>query len=113
MHHCRLERKSKTDRTTRSLAGDLGKTENYISAIENGRVLPSMKTFLHYLVVNGFDPEPLTQLSISEFSEGKISGQKKSDLIDRIYQLDEDAVNFLAEQAKVAEGFKLKVKKKP
>lgn len=110
MHRCRQERKEKTNTTVRELAKKIDKTENYVSSIENGREFPSLKTFLHYLLVNNFDIEPLLKLSIkNDCSTTKSS--KKFELVDKIYSLDEDQVIYLVEQAKIAEEFKFKTKK--
>ena len=43
--HCKRERRAKTKTTLRSLSKKLDVSENYLSALENGRVTPSMKTF--------------------------------------------------------------------
>jgi hypothetical protein len=52
MLNCQAERKQKTNTTIRELAKRLGKTENFISSLENGRVYCSFKLFLSYLKVN-------------------------------------------------------------
>ena len=111
MSRCRQERKNKTDSTVREVAKKLGKTENYLSSVENGREFPSLKTFINYLLINNFDIEPLLKLSISEESDSMDLTTQKSELADKIYSLNEDQVIYMVKQAEIAEGFKLKSKK--
>lgn len=103
MSRCRSERKGKTSNTVRALATQLDKTENYISAIENGREFPSMKTFLKYLLINEFDSSPLSSLTIQATDVlGTKLSQEKHALIERIYKLNNSEILFLAEQSRIA-----------
>ena len=104
MAHCRTERKKKTSLTVRSMAHQLDKTENFVSAVENGREIPSLKTFLQYLLISGFDVEPLKSLMIGP-SDGENSplSQNQKVLIEKIYDLNDLEVQFLAEQSTIAQ----------
>lgn len=106
MKHCQEERKTKTDITLRELAKSLGKTENFLSSVENGREFPSMQTFLTYLLILGFETEPLTKLSIPlDSATTKEMEPEKEELINKIYNLESKQVSFLLEQSRVAENF--------
>ena len=110
MQRCKHERKAKTNLSIRELAKRIGKTENYVSSIENGREIPSLRTFLKYLIACDFDTNALKQLSIDQ--EGSSSESRaRETLINKIYSLDENQVHFLVEQTKVSEIFKVKTKK--
>lgn len=110
MSRCRAERKQKANTTVRELARRLGKTENYVSSVENGREFPSLKTFLHYLLINRFDVAPLEGLSIMEETASHPNARKM--LVEAIYSLDSDEVSYLYEQAKLTMQYNLKSKKK-
>lgn len=112
MLHCRAERRAASGRSLRDLAKELGTTENYLSAVENGREMPSLPVLIRYLLINGFDLEPLRTLSIPKKARANDPEVKnKVALIDKIYSLDADQVQFLAEQAKVATNLRLKMKR--
>ena len=98
--------------TVRELAKELGKTENYISSIENGREFPSLKTFLDYLLINGFATTPLTRLCIEKESRTDLELNAKQALVNKIYSLNNSQVSFLSEQAKLVEVFALRQKMK-
>lgn len=102
--NCQKQRKTKTSTSLRDLAKALGKTENYLSAVENGREFPSLQTFLTYLLILGFDLEPLNKLSVPlEAKTTKTLEPEKVALINKIYDLESKQVSFLMEQSKVAE----------
>ena len=108
MLHCKLERKSKTDTSIRNLSKRLGKTENFITSVENGREFPSIRTFLKYLLLNDFEVAPLTRLAIASQTKSSKEDKARSSLIKKIYGLNNDQVEFLVEQSKVSEVFNLK-----
>lgn len=112
MERCRLERRAKTDLTIRTIAKQLDKTENYLSSVEHAREYPSLKTFLEYLLVCGFDTTLLTKLEIPNQPNAPTADKDRAELLRRVYTLDDAAVSFLVEQSKVAEVFNVKVKTK-
>lgn len=112
MQHCRLARKLGPARTVRKLAAELGVSENFVSSVENGRELPSLTLFFKYLIVNNFEVEALKQLKVKAQCLDSNTARSKNELLNKIYALDEDQISFLAEQAKVAEIFKVKTKRK-
>lgn len=106
MAQCRRERKRRAQITVRRLASELAKTENYLSAVENGREFPSLRMFLEYLVVVGFDVSPLTQLSIdSSFKRPAATEKARDELIEKIYTLREHQVSLLLKQADAVKGY--------
>lgn len=110
---CRSQRKSRSRIKIRALASQMGLTENYLSAVENAREFPSLKTFLKYLLLLGFDTKPLENLEIAPEQLNKnIENTEKGELIGKILRLDQDQVSFLIEQAKLAEIFKPRSKGK-
>lgn len=117
MERCRLERRQKTGLTLRALAKQLGKTENYLSSVEHAREIPSLKTFLEYLVAVGFDTQPLCRLEIptasnvessDKRSEAGVEGEVRKKLINKIYSLEPEAVSFLLEQSKLTDVYNFK-----
>ena len=112
MRQCQRERKAKSDLTIRNLSSRLDKTENYLSSIENGREFPSLKTFLHYLLVLGFDVQPLTKLAIDSEQLESAGAQRRSELIEKVDSLDDDQVDFLLEQSRLADTYRVKGKRK-
>lgn len=115
MKGCRMQRKLKGIQTIRALAQELGATENYVSAVENGREFPSLRLFLHYLLLNGFDTGALKTLEITNAAEPKPAiSQKRSKLINQIYKAGPAQLDFLEAQAKLAEGYGIRrVRRKP
>lgn len=115
MKGCRMQRKLKGIRTIRELSKELGATENYVSAVENGREFPSLRLFLHYLLLNGFDTNPLKTLEITTPLETRPAlNQKRSKLINQIYKAGPAQLEFLEAQAKLAEGYGIRrVRRKP
>ena len=107
MSQCQKERKARTDFTVRALSERLGKTENYLSSVENGREFPSMKTFLRYLITVGFDVSPLTRLSVEEPAT-----KLRAKLADKIYSLDEEELGYLVQQTSMLDDYQVKSKKK-
>lgn len=112
MQHCRLERKLQKGGTVRELASQLEVTENFVSSIENGREIPSLGLFLKYLLINNFDIEPLKNLRIASRGSGSKGNRKKTELLNKIYKLDDEEVSFMVEQAKMAEIFKVRSRKR-
>lgn len=113
MFRCRQERKLKSGLTVRDLSKRLGITENYLSSIENGREMPSLKTFLEYLTTAGFETSPLLQLVINQLqNEGKGEQRERTKLVQKVYSLNNEQVKFMLEQAKVAEFFRMKQRTK-
>ena len=110
MLQCKRERKSKTKVTNKQLATKLGITENYISALESGRAVPSIPVLLKYFLIGGFDVSPLSNLEIKDKELLKSTSKLKSNLIQKIYTLDDEQLGYLAEQVKLAELFNLKIK---
>lgn len=112
MLQCKRERKAKTKVSNKELAANLGITENYISALENGRAVPSIPVLLKYLLTGGFDVSPLTSLEIRDKNSLKPMSKLKSSLVQKICTLDDEQLGYLAEQMKLAELFNLKIKSK-
>lgn len=110
MLQCKRERKAKTKVSNKELAAELGITENYISALENGRAVPSIPVLLKYLLIGGFDVSSLTSLEIRDKTLLKPASKLKSSLVQKIYTLDDEQLGYLAEQVKLAELFNLKIK---
>lgn len=113
MRRCKVERKTKAKNTLRGLASELGATENYLSAVENGREFPSMRLFLSYLLINGFDVSSLKSLEIRSLpSKATKEMKQKLSLVQKIYSLDADQIEFLAQQASVADQYGMKKRTK-
>ena len=87
MLHCRAERKAMSDSSLRQIAKEIGTTENYLSAVENGREYPSVPVLLRYLLVNGFDVTPLRTLKLKPTSQNA-DIKEKALLVEKIYSLD-------------------------
>lgn len=102
MQRCKAERRRKNDITYKELAKRLDKTVGYVSAFESGRAYPSIKTFLTYLLVNRFDPEPLKGLRI-DAGESAPETAVRDELLRRINLLDYNQMKFLLEQTRIAE----------
>lgn len=102
MQQCKDERRRKNDITYKDLADKLGKTEGYANAFESGRAFPSIKTFLKYLLVNGFDVEPLKTLHISA-NKTDSEDSIRAELLRKVNLLDINQVKFLLEQTRIAE----------
>ncbi len=94
MSSCKQERIRVKGLSLRALAKAMGKTENYVGAVESGRTFPSLRTFLKYLTVNGFDVQPLSNLHIKEESKAPSSRQKQK-LLDRIGQARSDQIDLI------------------
>lgn len=112
MLQCKRERKAKTKLSNKQLAGRMGITENYLSAFESARAIPSLQTFLQYLKFSGFDVSPLKNLEIRESESLRPIDKDRAALIARIYTLEDDQVGYLKEQLKIAELFDLRIKTK-
>ncbi len=113
MAHCKAERKAKTKVSLRQLARQVGVTENYLSAIENGREIPSLQVFLKYLYCCGFNLDLLHSLAIERLPRGKESLVKEqAHLARKVYSLSLEQVSLLARQADALSGFTVKSKKK-
>ena len=111
MQQCKAERKAKTKTTLRQLAQDLGATENYLSAVENGREFPSMRLFIKYLLTNGFDIGGLKGLEIKPVSSKLEKEMKhKHTLAQKIYALNPEQIEYLAEQVSLTERYGIKKK---
>lgn len=102
MQRCKAERRRKNDMTYKDLAKKLDKTVGYVSAFESGRAYPSIKTFLRYLIVNGFDPEPLKGLRI-DGGDDDPETSVRNELLRKINLLDYNQMKFLLEQTRIAE----------
>jgi transcriptional regulator with XRE-family HTH domain len=115
MRRCKLERETRTTLTSAELAKRLRLTPNYLSALENGRAIPSMETFLRYLTAVGFDLRPLLRLSVtkSRWTAREATGLKplRQELVDQLETLGEPQLRFLAEQIRISEVLDLKVRK--
>lgn len=113
MRQCKAERKAKTKKTIRELSKDIGVTENYISAIESGREVPSLTLFIKYLLCNNFDLSALKCLEIQSSSSSKDKEVKEKQILARkIYSLSTDQVEFLSQQASMVESYGINKKKK-
>ncbi len=112
MGECKKERKAKTKISNKQFAAKLEITENYLSALENGRVVPSLQLFLRYLLLSGFDVSPLTALQINDTPATRAEDKTKIALIQKIHSATEGHVAYLAEQSKVADLFDLQIKPK-
>jgi transcriptional regulator with XRE-family HTH domain len=110
MAHCKKERKSKTKLSNKHLARELKITENYVSALESARATPSIQVFLKYLIACGFDVDPLSALEVVSKETLRPTSKTRNSLIQKIYTFDEEQLGYLAEQAKLAELFQLKIK---
>lgn len=110
MSQCKRERKAKTKLANKQLAKELAITENYVSALESARAVPSVKVLLKYFLACGFDVSPLTELVISDPSVLKAQNKARLELIQKIYSFHNEQIGFLAEQAKLAEAFDFKIK---
>lgn len=109
MRHCRLERKAKRPISNDALAKQLQVTPNYVSALENGRAMPSLETFLRYLLVVGFDTQVLLKLSFPGTSTETELSRLRSKIYELIQTSDEHQLRFLLEQIRIAQAFKIKV----
>lgn len=112
MVQMKKERKAKTKMNNKQFAAKLEITENYLSAFENGRVVPSLQLFLRYLLLSGFDVSTLTSLKISDTQATRPTNKVKTALIQKIYSADDGHVAYLAEQSKIADLFDLQIKSK-
>lgn len=112
MKSCKTERRAKSKLTNKDLAKALDITENYVSALENARAVPSVNILLKYLIACGFDVDMLKELSITDSDALKPRSKERLTLIQRIYSFDDEQVGFLLEQAKIAEALNLRIKPK-
>lgn len=120
MGSCKEERIRIKGLSLRALAKTMGKTENYVGAVESGRTFPSLRTFLKYLVVNDFDVQPLLNLQIRGDAKGLSSRQKQKlhdrlnharsdqlELLHEMLDLDTKQVSFISEQVRLTKRFKI------
>ena len=105
IQQCRRERKGNTKLTVREVARRMGKTENYVSSIENGREIPKLKTFLEYLIVSGFQTTPLTRLSIDHKNREGEEQKTRGELVDMAYDMNSKQLDFMVKQAKIIEDY--------
>lgn len=108
MSQCKKERKTHTRFPNRMLAKQLGITENYISALESARAIPSIKTFLKYLLINGFDIGPLENLQITGGKLMKPSSKLKVSLMRKIDSFDHEQLVALLEIVGAIDSFSSK-----
>jgi len=106
MKNCRDQRRSKTTLTNRQLAKLLEVTENYLSAFENSRKTPSIKLFLNYLVINGFDTQLLEELQVTHGKHLKQESKAKISLVKKINELPEEEIGFLSDIVKALANFR-------
>lgn len=87
-------------------------TENYLSAMESGRAVPSLMMLFKYFVACGFDTTALVTLTIQKADSQKSLKKQKAALVQKIFDMDDEQVGYLLEQAKLAETLGLKIKTK-
>lgn len=120
MGSCKEQRTRIKGLSLRAVAKTMGKTENYVGAVESGRTFPSLRTFLKYLVVNDFDVQTLLNLQIRSDTKGLSSRQKQKlhdrlnhvrpdqlDLFHEMLDLDIKQISFISEQVRLAKRFKI------
>ena len=113
MLNCKRQRKAAAGATLRELARRMEISENYLSSIENGRVFPSIKVFLAYLVLNSFDLSALRQLSIGRAPQGAVGAHGvRLELLSSISAMNEVQLDFMVQQAKLVEDYKVRSRRK-
>lgn len=109
MQQCKRERRAKTKLTNRNLASQIQISENYLSAFESARAIPSVTTFFRYLMASGFDLSPLLSMEIKNAELLKINSPLKTALLQKLYTCSEAQIAFLTEQSKLADLFDFKL----
>lgn len=102
MGNCKDTRKRLNDMSYKDLAKKLDKSLGYVEAFESGREFPSIKTFLAYLIVNGFDVEPLKDLSIGP-RKAENRSELLAELLRKLKKMDDAQLLFMIEQTRIAE----------
>ncbi len=111
MKNCKVQRRLNGGLSVRALAAELSKTENYISAVENGRVFPSMRVFLKYLIMSGFDTEPLLSLRANKKPvKRETKSASRTRLLEKVYSLEPNQIDYMLAQADLAKALELRSK---
>lgn len=111
MTFLKKERKSKGNIKNPDLAKKVGITGNYLSALENGRVTPSIETFLRYLIHSGFDLSGFLKLEIKQKKPDSELVRLKDEVSKKLAILDENQLQFILEQIKLTQMIKIKLKR--
>ena len=106
MDNCKAQRRPRTTMSSRQLAKALDISENYLSAFENSRKVPSIKLFLNYLKINGFDLQPLENLKVTHSKNLSPSAKGKITLFNEIENMDSEEIDFLTDMVKALKKFR-------